>query len=259
MPCCVSDSRPRVQPVRAVNERAEISRSFEACRTAAALSGLKWYVTALVIILASSCSLKDFSATSVSSTASPVESLPMAVAETYDETGIASWYGKDFHGRKTASGETFDMSAISAAHRTLPLGAVIRVTNLDNFKSIKVKVNDRGPFSGSRILELSYAAARELGFAARGTARVKIEVFEELGQPPLYTVQAASFTEEENAKLLKDRLSQRFELIIIVPFESNLGKFYRVRVGSYGTEEKAESVAGKLKLEGLEPYVIRKD
>jgi rare lipoprotein A len=184
---------------------------------------------------------------------------PPPVVQTYRETGIASWYGKDFQGRRTASGEIFDMNSRSAAHRTLPLGTVIRVINLDNFKAIRVKVNDRGPFAGNRIIELSYGAARELGFAAQGTARVRIDAFEQAPAPSAYTVQAAVFSEEENAKLLKDRLSVKYQLVMILPFESNLGTFYRVHVGSYSTEEKAELIAGKLKLEGLEPYVMRKD
>lgn len=177
----------------------------------------------------------------------------------YRETGVASWYGKDFNGRKTASGEVFDMYGMSAAHRTLPLGTVIRVTNLENYKSLKVRVNDRGPFVKNRVLELSYGAAKELGFVAQGTAPVRIETLEPVNGSALYTVQAAVFAEGESAKLLKDRLSQKFEQIAIAPFDSNLGKFYRVRVGSYSTEEKAELVAGKLKLEGLEPIVFRKD
>lgn len=184
---------------------------------------------------------------------------PSAGGQVYRETGIASWYGKEFHGRKTASGEIFDMYGVSAAHRTLPLGTFIRVTNLDNFKSIKVKVNDRGPFVKTSILDLSLGAARDLGFVEQGTARVKIETLEPLQNSALYTVQAAVFAEEENAKLLKERLSKRFEVITIVPFESNLGRFFRVRVGTYVTEEKAETVAGKLTLEGLEPIVVRKD
>lgn len=178
---------------------------------------------------------------------------------TYQETGIASWYGREFHGRKTASGELFDMYALSAAHRTLPLGTVIHVTNLENLKIVQVKVNDRGPFAANRMLELSYGAARELGFTAQGTAQVKLETPDTPREDSPYSVQAAVFAEEESAQLLKDRLSRRFEVIVIVPFETNLGKFYRVRVGSYGTEEKAELIAGKLKLEGLEPVVIRKD
>jgi rare lipoprotein A len=178
---------------------------------------------------------------------------------TYRETGTASWYGKEFHGWKTASGETFDMYGMSAAHRTLPLGTVIRVTNLENYKSIKVRVNDRGPFVRNGVLALSYGAARELDFVAQGTAPVKIEALEQINGSALYTVQAAVFTEAESAKTLKERLSTKFEQISIMPFESNLGTFYRVRVGSYNTEEKAELVASKLKLEGLEPIVFRKD
>jgi len=177
----------------------------------------------------------------------------------YRETGIAAWYGRELHGKKTASGETFDMNALSAAHRTLPFGTTLRVTNLDNLKSITVKVIDRGPLSRGRVLELSYGAARELGFVSQGTARVGIEILETVRAPAGYTVLAANYTEEENATLLKERLSKKFEAISIVMFETNLAKFYRVRVGSYASEERAEQVAGKLRLEGLEPVVIRKD
>jgi rare lipoprotein A len=179
--------------------------------------------------------------------------------EAYRETGTASWYGKEFHGRKTANGEIFDMYGISAAHRILPLGTTIRVTNLDNYKSINVRVNDRGPFARNRVLDLSYGAAKELGFVAQGTARVKIEALEPIQDPGQYTVQAAVFAEMENARMLKDRLSKKFEVITIVPFESNVGKFYHVRVGAYASEEKADLIAGKLLLEGLEPIVVRKD
>jgi rare lipoprotein A len=184
---------------------------------------------------------------------------PAAAARIYRETGTASWYGSESQGRTTASGEVFDMNGLSAAHRTLPLGTVIRVTNLDNYKSVTVKVNDRGPFVKNRIIELSYGAARELGFIAQGTAPVKIETREPMNGGALYTVQAAIFTEEESAKTLKGRLTKKFEQVSIVPFETSLGKLYRVRVGSYGTEEKAELVASKLKMEGLEPFVVRKD
>jgi rare lipoprotein A len=148
---------------------------------------------------------------------------------------------------------------MSAAHRTLPLGTVIRVTNLDNYKSVTVKVNDRGPFVKNRIIELSYGAAKELGFIAQGTTTVKIESLEPVNGSASYTVQAAVFTEEESAKTLRGRLTKKFEQVFIVPFETGLGKLYRVRVGSYGTEEKAELVASKLKMEGLEPFVLRKD
>jgi rare lipoprotein A len=185
---------------------------------------------------------------------------PISVPDqTYRETGIAAWYGKELHGQKTASGETFDMNALTAAHRTLPLGTIIRVTNLDNFKSIKVKINDRGPFVKSRILDLSLSAAKELGFAEQGIARVKLETLEPVNASALYTVQAATFAEEENARMLKERLNKKFKSVVIVPFETNLARFYRVNVGSYQSEERAEQVASKLALEGFEPIVVRKD
>jgi rare lipoprotein A len=177
----------------------------------------------------------------------------------YRETGIAGWYGKELHGKKTASGEVFDMHAISAAHRTLPLGTMIRVTNLENFKSVKLRITDRGPFVRTRIMDLSQGAAKELGFIAQGSARVKIETIEAVRDTAPYTVLAAVFTEQENARFLKVRLNKRFEIVSIVPFETNIVTYYRVWVGSYASEERAEQVAGKLTLEGLEPIVARKD
>jgi rare lipoprotein A len=223
------------------------------------------FVTALLLIaLTTSCAERTVPTGSQASSASALSpaapfSATAGAGQAYRETGVASWYGKDFQGRKTASGETFDMYGMSAAHRTLPLGTVIRVTNLDNYKSITLKVNDRGPFVINRVIELSYGAARELDFVARGTVAVKIETLELFDNTASYAVQAAAFTEEESAKMLKTRLSKRFEQISIVPFESNMGTSYHVRVGSYRTEEKAELVASRLKLEGLEPMVVRKD
>jgi rare lipoprotein A len=177
----------------------------------------------------------------------------------YRETGTASWYGADLHGRPTASGETFDMNGISAAHRTLPLGTVIRVTNLDNYKTIDVRLTDRGPFVRSRVLDLSYGAARALDFVRAGTARVTIETIEPVRGDGVFTVQAAAFVEEEQAKTLKGRLQMKYETVFIIPGETSLGKLYRVRVGMYPTEEKAGRIAAKLALDGLEPVVMRKD
>ena len=93
----------------------------------------------------------------------------------FSQTGTASWYGRQFHGRKSASGETFDMNAMTAAHRSLPLNCYIRVTNRNNGKSVVVKVNDRGPFHGNRVVDLSYGAAKQLGITSAGTAKVSIE------------------------------------------------------------------------------------
>ncbi|MDO4223222.1 MAG: septal ring lytic transglycosylase RlpA family protein [Acinetobacter sp.] len=93
----------------------------------------------------------------------------------FSQTGVASWYGRQFHGRKTASGETFNMNAMTAAHPTLPLNCYVRVTNERNGKSVVVKINDRGPFHGNRVLDLSHAAAQKLGMVDAGSAKVRIE------------------------------------------------------------------------------------
>ncbi|MBM3572124.1 MAG: septal ring lytic transglycosylase RlpA family protein, partial [Alphaproteobacteria bacterium] len=94
----------------------------------------------------------------------------------YNETGIASWYGKEFHGKPTANGEVFDMNKISAAHRTLPMPSVVRVTNLDNGRSIVARVNDRGPFAHGRIIDMSRRGSQLLGFEMQGTAKVRVEI-----------------------------------------------------------------------------------
>lgn len=101
---------------------------------------------------------------------------PASIEHRHVETGQASWYGKAHHGELTASGERFDMHALTAAHRTLPFGTIVRITHLGSGKSVNVRINDRGPFRSSRIIDLSYEAARRLGIVARGTARVKLTV-----------------------------------------------------------------------------------
>ena len=119
----------------------------------------------LGIMLASGCAQRKATASS-----------PATVEHHRTETGRASWYGKAFHGQLTANGERFDMHALTAAHRTLPFGTIVRVTNTRSGKSVSVRINDRGPFHSGRIIDLSYEAARKLGFVTRGTARVEIAV-----------------------------------------------------------------------------------
>ncbi len=103
-----------------------------------------------------------------------------AIDYEYDETGMASWYGPGFHGKKTANGEIFDQNKITAAHKTLPLPSIVRVTNLENGKVLpSVRVNDRGPFAKNRIIDLSKKAANELGFMNKGVARVRVEILED--------------------------------------------------------------------------------
>ena len=109
----------------------------------------------------------------------------LATEQGYSERGVASWYGEKFHGHKTSNGEIFDMYLASAAHKSLPIPSFLRVTNLDNNRSIVVRVNDRGPFHGERLVDLSYAAALKLGYADRGTARVQLDAIVASGARPL--------------------------------------------------------------------------
>jgi rare lipoprotein A len=112
----------------------------------------------------------------------------------YDRSGTASWYGSDFHGRRTANGETYDMNALTAAHPTLPMPTIVRVTNLDNGRSVVVRINDRGPFAEDRIIDMSRAGARELGFEGAGLARVRVTVLREAS---LQLKRAAGLAETE--------------------------------------------------------------
>ena len=116
----------------------------------------------------------------------------MPTEEGYNERGVASWYGEKFHGHKTSNGEVFDMFLASAAHKSLPIPSFLRVTNLDNNRSIVVRVNDRGPFHGDRVIDLSYAAAVKLGYADRGTARVQLESIVATGTSGDRVVRAAN-------------------------------------------------------------------
>lgn len=113
-------------------------------------------------------------------------------SSSYSAVGVASWYGADFHGRPTANGETFNMHSLTAAHRTLPLQCTVKVTNLANNRSLFVRVNDRGPFAGNRLIDLSAQSAKLLGFYDRGLAKVKVELVNRTPQPPTPQVTASA-------------------------------------------------------------------
>lgn len=163
----------------------------------------------------------------------------------WDQEGEASWYGPGFHGRQTASGETYDMEAMTAAHRALPFGSWVRVVNLDNGLETRVRINDRGPFARGRVLDLSRAAARALDMIGPGTARVRIEVVQGVAAASARTsgstvipdtctlVQVGAFTERRNAAEMVRRLEARGEPVRQVPGPNGLT---RVLVGPYETE-----------------------
>ncbi len=173
----------------------------------------------------------------------------------YVEQGIASWYGREFHGRRTSNGEVYDMYALTAAHKTLPLPSTARVTNLDTGKSIVVRINDRGPFKKGRLIDLSYGAARELGFTTAGTAMVEVQVLTEerslaaapAAAPPrartMYA-QVGAFSQQHNAEELKRQLEkQGFGKVVIRYDAGATSTLYRVRVGPVANAAEFDVVA----------------
>jgi len=156
----------------------------------------------------------------------------------YIERGVASWYGPDFHGQSTSIGEPYDMYSMTAAHKTLPLPAYARVTNLTNGRSIVVRLNDRGPFKTNRIIDLSYAAALRLDMVRSGTTLVEVATLQPDGPAPAIPkpsdiyAQVGAFSLEANALKLKDRLSAAGLLGVFIKSETTQGKpLHRVRIG----------------------------
>ena len=163
------------------------------------------------------------------------------------QVGVASWYGPGFHGKLTASGEIYDMHAITAAHRTLPLGTMIEVRNLENGRTTLARINDRGPHKRGRIVDLSLGAAEALEMDQAGLARVRLTVVEP-PPPTRYWVQVGSFQHEENARALLGDLESRYPGTAIL---TDSGKF-QVRVPSGEQRRKAEVLRRDLEREGFE-------
>ena len=200
----------------------------------------------------------------------------------YHERGVASWYGTKFNGRATSSGELYDICSFTAAHKTLPLPSYVRVTNLDNGRSLIVRVNDRGPFHSGRVMDLSYAAAVRLGVDRMGTARVELEAIaaeaaptrtDRVGaastampQPAVHSrpvvfgpaiVQAGSFSEESNARRLADRLQEGgVDAVDIDHGEVDGRDVWRVRVGPVGAVDMDGVLARLRGLGVLNPRVF---
>ena len=181
-------------------------------------------------------------------------------ADNYRERGVASWYGRKFHGRRTSSGEVYDMHAMTAAHKSLPLPTWVRVTHLGNGRSIVVRVNDRGPFVDNRIIDLSYAAATALDMVDAGTALVEVEALEfDAPEPaatapttaaapgePLY-MQVGAFAERGNAERRLRQLSEAgVDDAFVAQAETSSGSVYRVRVGPIGDVASFDRISSLL-------------
>ncbi len=181
----------------------------------------------------------------------------------------ASYYADKFHGRPTASGEIFNMYAMTAAHKTMSFGTRLHVTNTNNGKSVVVTINDRGPFVKGRQLDLSFGAAKKIGMIESGTARVKVQV---LGRDTSYvkkvsygasngpfTLQVGSFRDKDNAYQLEDILSHAYKGVYVYKVKINGIKYYRVCVGKFRSRDTADKIANRLAGEGYGVMVITYD
>jgi rare lipoprotein A len=199
----------------------------------------------------------------------------------YVKKGIASWYGKKFHGRRTSSGETYDMYRMTAAHKSLPLPTYARVTNLKNGRSVVVKINDRGPFHDNRLIDLSYAAAEKLDIVSKGTGFVEVRALDP-GRPeparptqvsvprasPVQTttagpkqgnggkiyIQVGAFSARTNAEQFKSQIPDTLGSVFIHEGWSNQRKVYRVRVGPIASVDQADDLAGAMEELGVMNY-----
>jgi rare lipoprotein A len=184
---------------------------------------------------------------------------PIPDAKGFRQQGLASWYGPDFHGKRASSGEIYDMHAMTAAHRTLPIGTLVRVRQLENNRTIEVRINDRGPFvrERERIIDLSYAAAQQLGVVGPGTAPVEVVAVGAAPGSPVdlysgnFTFQVGAFASRENAERLRAELNPRFGNAHIVTFDRGDRVFYRVRVGKCRSLEEASAYEEQLMRNGF--------
>ena len=185
-----------------------------------------------------------------------VTSPPVPPTTGLEEVGFASWYGTQHQGRRTASGEVFDMNRLTAAHRTLPFGTRLLVTNRDTSRSTEVRVNDRGPFVDGRILDVSYAAARQLGAVGTGIFPVRLRVIALPGNrtdAPGFTVQVGSFTSRARAEALRDSVGAD----AVIAESTVAGEtVYRVRIGSFADHAQAATTARSLAARGFQPLIV---
>ena len=187
---------------------------------------------------------------------------PVAQPVGYTETGIASWYGHPYHGRPAANGEIFDMEKLVAAHRTLPFDTWVRVYDLDNDKTVEVRIIDRGPFVDGRIIDLSHAAAKEIAMIGPGIAHVRMEV---IGVPEgapvaVYAVQVGAFQDRATAERIRTEMETRYQQAQVVERKENPGVF-RVMVGREATLDAANELRARIRRETNEKkaFTVRLD
>lgn len=189
------------------------------------------------------------------------------ISNGFEEHGYASWYGLKFHGELTSNGEVYNMYAMSAAHKNLPIPSYVRVTNLDNNKQVIVRVNDRGPFHEGRVIDLSYAAATKLGYAKKGTARVKVELIRsqrnnvssgvneglDVTDKVAHFIQLGAFSSKSSAEKMLSQVKRDHQTSEVFIASAAVGSsvIHRVRVGPFFNESEAQSSLKKIRSNGF--------
>ncbi len=184
---------------------------------------------------------------------------PSAVVKIGDEeTGIASWYGHPYHGRRASNGEIYDMEKLTAAHRTLPFGTMVEVHNLSNDREVEVRIIDRGPFVDGRIIDLARAAARQIGMLGPGTAQVRVRVIDlpSSGISGYFAVQVGAFRDRANADRERARMENLFGTAKLARRDVQ-PPVWRVLVGRAASEDEANALAGRIRAEGNSAFVVR--
>lgn len=179
----------------------------------------------------------------------------------YSEVGVASWYGPPYNNRRGANGKIYDQNDVSAAHRTLPLGSLIRVTNLANGKSAMMRVTDRGPFVPGRILDVSLGAAKELGMWRSGTARVRVDVYDapkSIYKGGRWCVQIGAFAHARAAKKLEKHLAQKYDSASVIEFTGPTGHWVRIRPEN-GDKQQAIAIVRNIRIHEGAAYLVRLD
>ena len=174
------------------------------------------------------------------------------------ETGLASWYGPPYHNRQAADGSIFDQNALTAAHRTLPMGTTVRVTNLANNESVIVKITDRGPFVTNRVLDLSLAAAKSIDLYRAGVARVRVEAFRHTSADPAgrWCVQIGAFLTQDEAIQTKNDLASRYTAAKVIQFQGPTG--FWVRINPTAADRlTATRILDSIHLPDADPYLVR--
>ncbi len=188
----------------------------------------------------------------------PTQPDDLTAAPISTEVGLASWYGPPYHHRAAADGSIFDQNALTAAHRTLPMGTTVRVTNLASNESVIVKITDRGPFVPNRILDLSLAAAKSIDLYRAGVARVRVEAFPHTSADPAgrWCVQIGTFLTQEDATQTKNDLASRYTAAKVITFQGPTGFWVRINPTA-ADRTTATRIADSIHIPDADPYLVR--